>query len=1753
MSAAPRGRGRRWLRRLLRWGLILALLLVALRFAAVAAAPAILDRLAAHHGLALEVAELRLALHRGELLLEGVTLGRRDAPGAAPYLRLEHARVELQLRPLLAGRLVLHRADVDGLFASIERRADGRLAFLEHFAPGAPGPPGPSRPPPHAAPRPLDFRLPFEIEAARVAGLRVRYVDASVVPPVDVELAATLRASQVGSPEAEASLELLASSPQCLDVLRLSLEGTFAEADLSARSALRVAGLRPEPLRGLLAAIGVDARADQFDLELAARLRAKALEASAARVSLELEGLRLAAGSTAEAVELDELSARATLGPHGLDATQVAARGLRAAAAITASGGLELAGLRFVDGVVPQAEPTPPGAEPGPTEPALWSFALERAQLDEARLTLADRRFEPPVDLGAVIDTCELADLVLDAQRPGRPARFAARVRAPGIVREASLEGSLVLGGPTRRLEATLRAAGIAPLALERHYAAAGLKSSLRDASLSLKVAVERRTDEHGRPCADVELSELALADGTPILEVDRAALEGLVWDRAASFLRIESATLAGTRARALVDANGDVDLFGTHTRSGGKAGPAASRGAHAFDALATLADALPSSAALLPAHDARFELGALAWRGARLTVVDQGLARSHTLSIDDAGVEASDVGFGGGRADTARFKGWMRSAGLCENLVLEGTLRSEDQPLRLELRAALTASGLETRLLEPYLRSDAFAPALADGRLRVELRGSVERTAEGACLDAELSGLALDSGGETVASLERLRVQGVEMGASEVCVDAVEIERPFARLARDAAGGLHLPGLYLAPAPPPREAGAAPAGAGSAPPAGVATAGAAGAAGAAGQPGAQPGAQLGLRIARLALREGAADWNDALAGVAARIDAAAELSDLALAGGSVAARASVSVADGAERLTLECGVQLSPEELGVEGTVAARGLGRGCGRAYLPSNVGLDLADGRLDLGFALRLSPCDPGGSALAGELDLRDLALQDAPSSAPRLALASASIEVERADATARELLVEELSIAGLELAATRLAGGALATCGLTFREEPARGAADAAATEPDAPAPFDMRPPRVRLAHVDLGISRLELADESRPAAAPLVLATRVRSAEPLVISDPDPGARTPWQLSIEGAAEPLVERFEVQLVAEPFALSPRVEATLAIDGIRGAALPGLAPELAASVDASPIDGGSLRAQLEATVHAGLGRVREAGSFGLRLELTDLELRDRPRGEVVLGLDVLHVDAPRIAPGRRELFVRSVSLVEPAGRITLRDGETELFGVLLPRPATASPRPAAASPRPAAASTGPPASAASLLRDDTEQRGGAVAQGEVQLSELVVTGIALEIVDETTSPPITIPLVDLYVEVHGASSRATSESRPMRVELLASAGATTLPAAEGETPAQVALFEEVSLTGWLDLFPAPHGWWRSSVSGLELAPLRERAREAGIRLKGGVLDSSASFRLDEKELRVKARSTFTNLSVSEPENGMIRRALGLPVPLNTAILVLEDADGELVVPLTFSVPASGLRPGAFFTAAGATLARMITAALAKSPLRITDELTSLVGLRGKHGRTPPRVETLAFEPGAADLAPDVAALRDRLAHELARGGGRSVVLEHDFGAADLERVRALARPSREESLQLFARIQNRRRELGNSTGELARRARTLHAVGRLEAASEVERELRATLRELDRVELALDQVGALLRPDAERYLAQRELRMGNDLAGMRLDGIRQALVERLSPEQAELVLVRHPTPRRAPREGGGAVRVTIREQR
>jgi hypothetical protein len=1744
-AGAPASAPRWWQRRGVRLGLWIAAVLLVLRLCLGLALPSLLDWAVRSRGLACQVGSLDLGLLAGTLELRELCLLDRataqDPGDGALLLRVEFARVDVEMLRTMFGEPSIDRAEVDGvhLWASFDER--GALNWSRYL----PAPEEPAVEEPAAEPGGLDFTLPLRVRALRMQHLEVRVLDGSVQPECETVLVAQARVTDLGG---DTRVEFSAASPGLVDRISLSGGGSNQGRSVDWRLALEVEGLRPGALGGRLAQLGLRAGEGRISLggELSLQLAPLSDSELGAAGRLQCLAPRLVAeGVQCLAAERLEVPiARWTPGELALGTVEL--RGARALAQRQGDGAFSFAGIDRVGVAKARGAEPPPAAQSRPaaaTGPARrFQFSLERWIVLDAAARLLDRTTAPATPFEFLVDQASLQDVTWPP-RDGANSPLELQARAPGLAETIALRGGLGAesGGWSLALETD-----VDRLTLERarpHLARLGLQPELAAGSLRASLTARLLLEEP--KLGGLITCAVQLRDGpTELAAVEHLGISGFELDRRTGAIRLGLAELSGLRARVRRDALGLLHAAGLATTQA----PAAGSGAPARELLENSGGTAPPVLEL-PA----LALGKLRLQGGRVEFLDESVTPAAAHSLDDFGIELAEFEVGeGALGQAAPWKCWLEAPGLATGVTVQGLVRASRSPFALTCSAEGRAQRVELTALAAHLAPLGLEPVPASSGghegsfgLEAELRAADSAPGPGYEARLALTDLAWRDGAAELASCKSVRLEGVHWSPAGLKIGALEVASPHLQVEREASGALGLLGLRHAPhadSPASEFARSNDSAAGAAPDAAPSAASSA--------EENSPPSRFSLDLLRV---EGASlGWSDRAASspVAAEAVARFVARDLEFppAGRPLSVELGLAVSGSLEQLSAHG--TLVPGANSLELRLAAEMVGVRPGplAPYLPAGIEWEGPSAGGEATLSARASRAPEGGLSLALELG----SLRWSSAEREFAGLDRAELDLARVDPGARVFELRRASLSGARVDLERDAEGGLHALGLRIQAPRAESSAPPTSA-PTAAVPWPAltgKTPVVLLGPIDFELARLRFLDRGQPGAEALLLQARLASASCRLL-DPDPSALEPLRVTLQASAAELVGRVEWEALLSPFGLDAALQGRLRVRGVHGPSFARFAPALASRLDAGAMESGELDLAVEARLEVARRAPLDIDwSRGLQGEfvLKDFAVRRAPEAPVELGLDSLRAELANFLPATGAARFKSIELEKPRLRARRDARGLHLLGLCVPLGAGVPPEtsPAgegseagsAAAPSTEVASA-PPPEAPSGTRADAPPH----APPDVIVDRLTIAGLDCELLDETAEPAAVVPLTGLDVEVKRFSLRGLQSGEPLAFSSSVQSGKVELPrrfesdsllqGVAGATAALLSgefdekgvleprdLFGEVSLAGRLALLPEPNGWATFEVSQLELGAFRGLAGGAGVELGDGVLDLTVRARLRGSDgIFVDSEASFSQLSLSEPADGPISRYLVLPAPLDTVLFLLKDSEGRHVVPVGFRLTDEGISTASLAGAAAQAAGTVIARAVASSPLRLLGTLTDPLGLTGGDGALTGK-ETVGLDYEAGDDQPpgDAAAALDELVERLDDDDKLVLALTHQAGSADLARAALLANPAGDDCLRLSARLRRRKAELSRTREMLVAEVRAAAALGMAETAETKRLRVRALDRELGLLESSLDRVHEWLRPGAERRAAQRTRAALLSIAGSRVERIRQALLER-----------------------------------
>ncbi len=1252
----------------------------------------------------------------------------------------------------------------------------------------------------------------------------------------------------------EVQVEALGSN--VLEVGSVLVDGLVAEASLEADGSLSFAGIGPAAAKSappgpksaaagskvatpsgtdlLAAEDSAEGTAAADDLAAGDSKAASPSAVSPSAVSLsavsptEAAGTEASPGAVSTAVGSTAAGSTAAVSTAAVSTAAVSSSAEPSGASSAASGPSA--------GAVAAADPAgaaPPAAENNEA-PLRWS--LGRAELKNTRLSFSDRALSEGHRITARLDSISAGPVSSDEGAPPSAVQLAATI--PGVVGELTIDGTIDSFAPRFKASGGVKLVRLVPEELAPYLAMAGLEPAFESGTFEVD-----KIDVDGLDFAARGLRVMDQGEELAALDMVEVVVGGE--DRV-------RASLSGARARVRRCLDDSIEAVGLRFNAG--ADPASAPPASAANSVgADSAGPTPAPEAAflvpkvwLPRLDLQFE---------RLELISDEQSEA-PISIGpiavtagrSAGPDAGPGSFEAAASGTVRIAREF-SASVRFDPQTDGGLR---------VRGATSARGLNLDPIKAWVELLGIEPQLQDAALDGHFEVGVRAVQGRPELALQLGPVHLeDRVGSDVTEwldLKELRVEGLRSGGDvTAAIESLRLDEPRLRIERHEAGGWVALGMRSLPS--------------------------GGDGGAAGTVRESPSAAAAPPTPSgwLELTDGRVDGASLTlvnlvedAGPPLVLGASLSVKGLAPGAGAPPAECSAELSVGEARWTTSGKVQPDPAAPTVDLTSAMEGVNGEALERLLPEGVALDLSDGVARAQVRGSLSQPEAGGDALA--IEIEDLDLRDRGADRPLLGASSLKFSAPRLDGDLGVVDVSEVSVEDLALEVVRLAdggvrvagvdlkvaspaatagssavgstgaaGGSIDTAGAGSTDEAGAGEArppaapQSAAPQPAGAPPAARRRLRsVRLGALQVGLKEVRLSTEGVEA-DPFVVTSRVELKDAVAFDAEDfLDDAPPVEIAITGKAEPGSASLSLELAATPFDTEPELDAQIRIEGLDGEFLRSVFPERQVSSSESGFSGGSF----SASVHSQFRWRRSGpldfdlrGGFGLGLEVNDLVLRHKVEGPVMLGLDLLSLDAANISPRAGRYQFRRVEIENPQGVVRRVEEGLEVAGILVVPEAgdsTAAASTSAAGDQPdnppgsgtppeqapgaVVAAAGPVAEGAGGASTGAEgeatpnEAGGDAAEASpgpdsgaalegfaeaapasgsgrstanVTIEDLLLRDLDLLFEDQTVTPTLSIPLVAMDAEVRGISSKMLTQPRPLRFSLSLGGGDVSLP--------------------------------------------------------------------------------------------------------------------------------------------------------------------------------------------------------------------------------------------------------------------------------------------------------------------------------------------------------------------------------------
>jgi hypothetical protein len=1768
-----------WPRRVRRLIVALFLLVAIARILAAAAFPIVLNRVAAFYNLKCNYDRFELSALGGDAGLWHLTF--TPLSGGNPIFIGEYVRADISTLDLFRGELDVWRVEADGVTVNVDRNADGSIPLLKLLgtaaAPSSASSPSatPSSPVASAAPaKPINLAPPLRIDALRLTHIRTHIHDAAVPQPFDADLTLNFRLTDLGYFDRPLHYAIDLDAGPILDALHVEGDAKANEKSVDATLSANIAGFRPRPLEPYLRALGVLPTANDISLKAAGELKlAQASDPTKLCGSLDLTGLSATADAQ-EAAGLDHLSIKIdSLDLRTIKLASLSIDQARLTAARHSDGRFRFAGMEFI-GAPPSASPPAPASTASIALPTVSLAALDLQRLHTAFL---DDAVVPAAALEVDAQNVSVKNIVLDPQQPDAKAQFSGEVIAPGLFQRASFHGSATPMAAKKTLGLQIDADGIAPTRLDPYFKLLNLESRLHNGHFACGIEADLSLPTNA-VVANLKLDQIKFSDGDDLFLMNAVAVSDARLQLSPPRIVLKDIELDGPSLPIHHEADGALSAFGLATRTAEIESASSSSAAQANAPAAPQSGpepaTAPSGGITLPA----VELDHFAWKGIDVRYADDSLQPPISTRLSEAGVELENILLDLSSAATQKSQqpGTIHAFAIIPQLIdridVSGTVTPAPSAVDCQLKAAGT--GFTANLVKPFLTRFGIETTLQNGAFNADLTVHGSAT-DGVSLAA--SQIRYADGDRELAGIDRFQLGNSTLDKTGLHIGKIEIDRPRIHVAREADNALAAMGVRWHPPAASAAAAAAPTGATAAP---VAFAP---------RPSTMPSEPLNLSLAGIAVKDARLDWSDAAVAPAISTAAVAsfQLDPCSIGAGSqpAALHADARIDGSLDSARLDGTLTPSLTAPELDWHVVADGIRAGKLAAYLPTGISVPLKSGHFQTAFTAGVAPNPAGGYRAA--FSVSDLDYRDAGDTEPLLAVGSFGATASRLDPAGRTFLIEKISSDRVETAARRTPAGEIGLLGIAIKPDaaqPAPAATEpaeqaAAAQPPTAAAPVSVAElvaqareaaPVLRINTIDLNLKRLALADDMRPAAKPLVVSDlRFRNTAPLDWGGKDAQSHPPTPFRMDCTVDPIIGAVTLTAQIAPLASSPTLAADLVLADIRGDGVTDLVPELSPYIDGSSLQRGLFHAHADTqfrVARRGAWEVDLEHGFSTDVDIKDIAYRASPGSPILAGVEDIHSDAIRIVPATADVHVKTLEIDNITGRVVREKDGVHALGLVVKIPTGGAKGQAADATQPAAVA----------IADKVQPAGGQASAvttaprptGEIRVDQLLISGIDFKAEDHTMTPPLYFPLNSLDVEVRDFTTLAPYEDRPIRFNAMVNAGKVPLPrkayAAEAPTapgspaaaisaqsPEERELFAQASANGQLSLYPQPHGWVKTSVSGLELAALKGAAHEAGITLTGGVYDSTADARLPgDGQIHTSSRFVFTDLSISEPPQGPIFRILHLPAPLDVVVGALQDQEGSITVPIDVPVPVQigKLSTSQLLGPAIGAFGSIVATAIASAPMKAVGGVGDLLGLGGNKQVAPEAPIVLPFEPGSASLSPENLSTIATIVKRMKEDDSLNLVVRHDLGGGDLAVGNERANPSLTDAQNLAEQVREQQLIALQRRSILAGVARAQLAWGSGHDADGTLAQLRALDQQIAMNDDAMDRLYGILRPGADRQAARRTRGACLEYARARLDAIKAAL-QADGLKDLDRVHLSNPQFSQASGNDGGKITITL----
>jgi hypothetical protein len=1801
-GSAGNKKSRRWSRRLLWILTIFIAIIVILRLVLWVSLPWILNRTIKSYNLQCKYERLDFSILTGDAELWHMELKPTDSNDSFVYI--EYCKAEVSLITLLSHQFVIPRIEIDGMDVSITRDSNGQFPQLQRFishsqvkekevVTSVTAPADANLPP-----KEIDLTPPVKLDAMRLQHVQLNFRDESISPVLESRLDMNVRLSDLGSNKRKTRFQITISSPPVLDQFVMEGTGSCKGMDLLAEVKFFINGLHPHLINDYMAGLGISPYADSIALRCNGKIQTRGISGiSNSELQKSQEQILTQQNESAPIPRIlnihSDLSdmVMAADGEENLylkritiDANMANANSIHISKIEMTEGHAQLwkdvdnafsaDGLKFssqswqnaaapADSNSPAAEKEMVIASQNPVQP--FEFVVDNVLLGNLQLIIHDESVSPKTDLAFHLNNLDIARA--DSQNASSPVQLGiqAELGIPGVINALKLDGTAEPFSSRKKAALKISAEGIRPEAVAVYLEKSGIESLYKNGTFACDVNAVFQSFDDGSMTGEVSIANVNLQDTNQLFGLKAIDVQGISFDPDTKRTRIENVDISGQQLAIERNENGFLDIFGFRLKG------AQSQSINEKPSENTLASSSPLSSNKVnnPADSLPLiEIGRFSWHDNKVTFTDKAVSPAESFNITDFGFELENfaLDFSRDALSPAKLRAWLKSPDIIEQVELTGSLSARKAGMSLGLE--LTGRELSAKKINPYLRDFGIEAAIANGGLRAGLTSELDWSEGDLNCSVNIHDAALRDNDANFVALKRMDIEKLQIKDGNIIIEKVAIDQPYLAVGREQTGNLNIAGIRILPVQasdtqtePASDT----------------------------KKTTQVTSGTGLKINNFSINNSLLAWTDNFVepAVSQTLITNVNLNNFTFGAYAQPSKINIiaEIPDVVGKAELAGDFELKTSEQSANLTIDVAGMQTEKLAPYFTSGLKPALENAAIKFHLIAGIGKHKLGGNQI--NLEISNLDYSNNSTQKPLLKFDTAKAVIDRIDPNSGIAAIKELSVSGLETSGEQKSAGVFSMLGLDFQSgdaaSPGTDKIKNETAEVNTPgktqnaikvnAGKTSKPLQLSLDTLDLQLNKFTLKNQTKPGSEPIIVSDfKVRNNQPIKLFEDESDPNSIVSIDIAGKVQPLLEFLSLKTESSLFTSKPRFTADLNLKEINISQLTNIMPDLKKAIDSNNLSSSQFSGSADLTLD--IGRENISGfdfnkPFGLELFLKNIKYADSNKDVTLAGFDEFNIKIPKLDLAKKSIYVKEVGLVNPRGTISIENDGLHVLGLTL----KTSGKDVNDVNNVEAANVTKVASAKSKNNkaeiSNKEIQDVNVQKPEIRVDQILVNGIDFVFADKTSKQAMYIPLKGLDFELRGFTT--AENAGPIRFNAMLTSGEVSLPKKGKTKPVtdsnnlnaaqlkqisedlnteQRVLFQELSASGNLSLYPKPEGWVKVGLSGMELVNFRGTAGKAGMTLNDGVLDTSVDLRFrKEGTLSTKTHIVFTDLSLTEPPDGFLQKLLALPVSLDTVLFILQDSGGAIKLPVSFKIGENGISGGQIASAAIGATAALIANAVANSPFRIAGTITNALGMEEKE-QGGLETYVLQYTPGVTTLSKEQLQKIENLIAQLKKDKKLTATIRHELGGGDIEYANSLINPSTSSTIELMSRLKQDKADLYLERDRLASEAKANYAAGISNWTSEKMQLLQETERKIGMTERAIDDLLERMRPGSEHAAGRRTRDASLAIGKARLEEIAEILLNSDISEKQERI--RFITPRYTDTQGdsGGNINITLR---